>query len=322
MQRTTLILTAFIVLGVFLPGAHAKLYRWVDADGNVHYSDKIPTDQVQHARDELNKQGMGIRSTPRAKTAEEIEREQELKRLRAEQQRLIEEQKATDRVLLRTFRSEDDIILARDGKLTAIDVMIHVTQSNIRRHQAKLAQLQERAANLERSGRKVSDNLLANIDTTVRGINESYSLIDKKEQEKQAIRDKFGQDLKRFRELKNIHPKESEIAEEEKQGRELQNLVQCADAQACEEAWQRAETFVRLHSNTPMQMAGTKILMTAAPQRDQDIGITVSRLKRPNDATLLFMDLYCRDTPRGKEMCLSDKVQAIRQAFRSEVGGL
>ncbi len=322
MQRTTLTLAAAIALGLLLSPTQAKMYRWVDADGNVHYSDKIPTDQVDQARDELNKQGVGINRTPRAKTAEELAKEQELERLRLEQQRLIEEQQASDRVLLRTFRSEDDILLARDGKLAAIDVMIQVTQSNIRRNQAKLAQLQERAANLERAGRQVPDKLLANINTTLRNINDGYTAIDKKEQEKQAVRDTFGLDLKRFRELKNIRPKPEQIAREE-QRKELDNLVHCKDEQACDAAWAKAETFLRTHATTPMQMLGGRILMSAAPKRDDDISITISRLKRPEqDATLLFMDLYCRDTPRGKELCDSDKVKAIRQTFLTDVGGL
>ena len=74
----------------------------------------------------------------RPKTAEEIAQEKELARLRAEQKRLIEEQRAKDRVLLRTFRSSDDILMTRDGKLTAIDTSIQITRSNIKRLKFKL----------------------------------------------------------------------------------------------------------------------------------------------------------------------------------------
>jgi hypothetical protein len=321
MYRNTLTIPfALLALTLLLPAAQAKMYRWVDKDGNVHYSDKIPPDQVDQARDELNRHGIEVGNTPRAKTAEEIKQERELERLRAEQQRLIEEQQAADRVLLRTFRSEDDIILARDGKLAAIDVMIQVTHGNIRRHQGKLTELQQQAANLERSGRQVPEQLRANMDTTVRNINESYSLIDTREQEKQVIRDKFGQDLKRFRELKNIRPKNHEAADEQTAG-ELKNLVKCADPQACDATWKRAEAFVKRHATTQMQLAGPKILMTRAPKRDSDISITVSRLQRDSETTLLFMDLYCRDTPRGNERCQSAEVEAIRQLFQREVGG-
>lgn len=302
------------------PAATAKLYKWVDEEGNVHYSDKIPPQQIKRAREELSDQGIKVKETPRAKTQEEVEKELELKRLRAEQKRLIEKQKAADRVLLRTFRSEDDIILAQDGKLVAIDVMIQLTQSNIRRQQVKLAQLQNRAASLERSGKKVPDHLLGNIDATLKSINEGYTTIERKEQDKQAIRDTFSRDLNRFRELKNIQPKAQ--AAEEQSYQDLKNLLSCADQAACDAAWKRAEEFVRSHATTRLQILSDKIIMTAAPVKDQDVSITVSRIQNKDTGkTVLFMDLYCKETPRGAEHCASPEIQGIRSAYRSRVGG-
>ena len=146
MHPITLTLSLLIAL-VAIPAAQAgKLYRWVDEEGNVHYTDQIPADQVDRSRDELSDKGVRTATVPRAKTKEEREEERRVEQLRAEQQRLIEKQQAADRVLLRTFRSQDDIVMAMGGKLAAISVMIKITQGNIRRHQKKLADLQHQAA--------------------------------------------------------------------------------------------------------------------------------------------------------------------------------
>lgn len=314
----TVALTALLL--ITSTSSTAKLYRWVDADGNVHYSDKIPPSQVELAREQLNERGVHIGTTTRAKTAEEVAREQELERLRAERQRLIEKQNAADRVLLRTFRSEDDLIMARKGKIQSIDVMIKVAQSNIRRHQAKLTDLQRRAASLERTGRLVPKQLVSSIDTTLANINQGYSTIDRKEREKSSIREVYDRDLKRFRELRPPSPSEELATMHTVQ--KLDNLVHCADQAACSEAWKRAETYVRRYATTRMQMLGDNIIMTAAPHETKDISITVSRIEnRENGTTVLFMDLFCKETTTGKELCASDKVQKIRAAYQREVGG-
>lgn len=319
MRRIVLVISLVFLLLAISTGNAAKLYRWVDEEGNVHYTDTIPPTQVKRGHQELSKDGVRTREVPRAKTQEEVERERELKRLRAEQQRLIEEQKAEDRVLLRTFRSEDDIQLAREGKLAAIDAQIKVVQGNIRRHQQRLAAFQHRAATAERSGKAASVSLLANLETTVQNINQAYSSIERKEQSKKAIRETFGRDLNRFRELKNLTPKKP--TEEERTTRELQNLVRCNGAEDCARAWERAEAYVRAHATTPMQMIGKNIIMTAAPAKDQDISITVSRIRNSDtDHTVLFMDLFCRETPLGKELCNNEQVISIRQTFRNNVG--
>jgi len=314
---------SFVLLSLLLtvPAAQAaKLYRWVDADGNVHYTDQIPPEQVERARHELSDEGVRTQKVERAKTREEIEEERRLEKLRAEQQRIIEKQQAEDRVLLRTFRSEDDLLMARDGKVTAIDLQIKVIRGNIRRYQERLAQMQRKAANLERAGRPVPKNQVENIETTLRQIKEAYSTIEQKEQDKTRIRQAFATDLKRFRELKNISDPTGGGQDQESGA--LPNLVSCANPTACAQAWKRAEAFVRQHATTPMQMHSDSIIMTAAPVNDNDVTVTVSRLRnRKTGTTALFMDYFCKDSPGGREHCATASVAAIRQKFHSAVSG-
>ena len=296
----------------------ARLYRWVDAEGNVHFSDHLPPQEAQRAHEELDSSGVRVRVVPRAKTPEEIAKERELARLRAEQQRLIEEQKARDRVLLRTFRSEDDLILARDGKLAAVDVLIKVTQGNIRRYQTRLGDLQRRAADLERAGRTVPRRLLENIAATRRAIEDAYAQIGRREREKDLIRQAFAKDLERFRELKHLTA--SRQTQERQEGATLSNLVPCGTEKVCERRWARARAFVRERASTPVQMEGENILVTAPPRRDDDIAIAVSRLRdRDSGRISLFLDLRCKDSSIGARLCASPKVAAIRKAFRAEM---
>ena len=319
MRSTLLALSLVTALLAVTAAQGGKLYRWVDEEGNVHYTDKIPPEQSERGHQELSDQGVRTQVVPRAKTKEEIAREQELKQLRAEQQRLIEKQKAEDRVLLRSFRSEDDLILARDGKLAAIDAQVKVIQGNIRRYQSYLSNLQSRAATVERTGTSPPPRVLGKIEKTLQNVNRSYAAIERKEQVKTSIRERFAQDLKRFRELKNLTPKQPEV--EEQQTHLLPNLVSCSNQEECGRVWEKAEAFVRANATTSMQMIGENIVMTAAPTKDEDISITVSRIVNPETGRIiLFMDLFCKNTPIGKEFCNSEHVETIRTKFRSELG--
>jgi hypothetical protein len=300
----------------------ARTYRWVDESGRVQYSDRLPPEYAKGARSHLNKRGIETDRVERAKTAEELAREAELKQLQAEKQRLIEEQREKDRALLRTFRSEDDILMARDGKLASIDTSIQIDRSNIHRLKLKLASLQKNAADAERSGTKVSKGYLKQIESTRKTLKDAHANIIRKEQHKVQIREKHQADLVRFRELKHLRQAKQEQSDE-KSGRItlLETVVFCPDQASCDALWQRAEAYVRKHSTTRMQLLAESIIMTAAPAKDKDITIAVSRIVEPETtAAKLFLDLQCKESPRGKEFCGTPAVEAIRAGFRSFMG--
>ncbi len=307
-----------ITLLAFTSASEArKLFRWVDDQGKVHYSDHVPIEHSRSARSELNDQGLEINRTEAAKTEREIAREKELKRLRAEQQRLIEIQQASDRVLLRTFRSEDDMLMARNGKLTAIEGNILEIRSNIRRMKDKLADIQKTAAGLERQGYPLSKNLLKYIRNTRQQLKENYASIIRKEQGKEQIRQKFTSDLKRFRSLKNLHTLDDNLLTGPKKASLLDTVVTCSDKTACDLAWQKVETYVRENATTRLQMLSDSIIMTAAPVQDTDISITASRIPvKEQSGAELFMDLQCKNSPRGKDSCLTKEIKDIQAGFR------
>jgi tRNA-dihydrouridine synthase len=59
--------------------------------------------------------------------------------------------------------------------------------------------------------------------------------------------------------------------------------------------------------------------MFAAPARDDDLSLTVSRIAAKDGAQSIFLDLQCRKTTYGQEFCASEAVRQIRRDFRSAV---
>ena len=309
----------FCVIGVAFPGKEAKLYRWVDDEGVVHYTDQIPPNQVDKGHAELTDRGVRVGVVPPAQTLEEIQRARELERLRAQQERLVEQQRAADRVLLRTYRSVDDLVMARDGKIAAIDVVMAVSRGNIRRQQDWLRNLRAQAADLERTGKSVPAHITEAIAKSERYIRESYATIVEREQEKEAICADFDRDLKRFRQLKDI-PEDNANARADVPRLALRNLVTCDSAAQCDQYWARALAYVQTHATTPVQTSGSNIFITAPPETHEDLGITLSRIQeKAGAATSIFLDLQCKNQTSAEVGCVDARALKVLSGFRDAV---
>jgi len=316
-RRLPLLLTALLLTTNAQAG---KLYKWVDEEGHTHYTDSIPPTEAQRARSQLDEHGVTIRQVDAAKTPEQLRQEAEEERLRKEQERLAEKQRQEDRVLLRTFRSEDDIVMARDGQIQAVDTYIRVTESNIKRLKTTLAEMQLNAAELELSGQPVSPRFLREIESKREALKDAYQSIIIREDEKNRIRQSFAKDLKRFRELKQLAQSSDPLLEANQSYTDaLMNVYNCGEDKDCEAPWQKARAYLRKHSTTPVKMDGENILMTGTPAENDDISITVSRIRdRKTDQTLIFMDLQCKDTSQGAMLCNSgERVKRIKENFQS-----
>ncbi len=320
-MSSKLLLTALLALACAANTAlAAKLYKWVDEEGHTHYSDKVPPSEAKRARTELDESGVAVDKVDAAKTPEQLRQEAEEKRLRKELEKLAEKQRQEDRVLLRTFRTEDDIIMTRDGQIQSVDTYIRVTEANIKRLKNTLAEMQNEAADRELSGQGISSRFLKDIEAKRQALKDSYQSIVDREEEKKRIRNSFAKDLKRFRELKQmtqtIDPMQEAIESNEAA---LLNVYQCGDDKTCEQPWQRAISYAKEHCTTPVKMAGDNILMTGSPVENDDISITVTRIHdRKADQTLIFMDLQCKNTSQGKALCSrGERVRRIKENFQT-----
>ncbi len=308
-----------LLLFVLSATAQARLYKWVDEEGNVHYTDKIPPAQVERGHDTLSDKGIRVDSVAPAMTAEEIQREKELERRRKQQERLIAAQRAADRSLLSNYRNADDLLLARDGQLASVDVMTQATKGNIRRQQEWLRRLRSEAANLERAGKELTPDLQDRITRTEHEINSSYASIVSREQQKQKIRDDFDRDLRRFIKLKGL-PDET-LADKIRQPPQG-NLARCGSADACTASWQRATAYVRAQANTPVLHVGEILVINEPPTKDGDVSLALSLIR--DDAgggASLYLDLQCKRFETSEVACKTEPGVTVLAGFKAAVTG-
>ena len=198
---------AFSVLAVALllsaGAAHAQMYRWVDGNGRVHYSDTAPTTYRKSGGAELSKQGNIIRRTQsEAERRAEAERQAEQKRIQAEQGK----QAQLDRALTQTYTTEAEIDLARDRALEHHRLAIRGAEIRGKAVEANLAELKARIANIEKSGRPVSPNLKEQLDQASRESLDLKRTILNNEEAMLQVREKYAVDKLRFRELTGKKP--------------------------------------------------------------------------------------------------------------------
>jgi hypothetical protein len=319
MDLKNLGIAIFFCFNLSLTCNAGKLYKWVDDEGRTHYSDKLPPSETHRARSHLDQHGITVQKVDAAKTDEELRQEREQERLRLERQRVLEKQQALDRVLLRTFRTEDDILMTRNGQLQAVETHIRVTQSNIKRLKSTLDEMEQFAAQRELSGKLVSKKMLKDIEVKRQALQDAYSSIIDREHHKNRIRQSFAKDLNRFRELKKLNTDTNPIEEaKESFSNALQNVYDCQADRTCDKPWKLAKQYLKKHSTTPVKIDGTNIIITAEPVNEGDISISMSRIEDSRKGnTVIFMDLQCKkDTKRNIACEKTPEVMQIKAGFQ------
>ncbi len=211
---TTTVLTSLLLAAMLLSPAHATgLYKWVDEDGQIRYSDRLPPSQVKQGHQQLNKQGIVIEEKDRALTEEEKEAArqaqiEEEKRLAEEAERKAEEarlaaiQREKDKVLLLTFSSEKELTAVFNGRAAVIDSVISLIEKSIITTEEQLQALQARAEQAYTSqGKEVPGGLAQRIEEAIRKIENRNKQLAQKQAERDKVEQTYERDLERFRVL-------------------------------------------------------------------------------------------------------------------------
>ena len=184
--------------------AQRKLYRWTDKDGEVHYTDQLPPEAAQDKREELNRQGITVKVTERARTPEEQAAwEAEQERLEVER-KVAEERAKMDAVLTGSYPTEADLQRAYKERFDLIEQSLESARVGIRSQEKSLAELLQHAADLERNGQKVTASVTDSIARTRDQVSDQRAYLERREAERNALQREYDQLLSRYRELKGV----------------------------------------------------------------------------------------------------------------------
>ena len=196
-----------LLLTASIEPAEAQLYRWVDDDGNVHYTDSIPPERARDGRRVYSRDGVAEEDIEAAPTEEERQALREQRRREQEEaeaeRRAREEQAAFDRFLLRTYTGTDHIHRVREDRMDSVDRRRRQVQSRLERDQAELEGLREQAAEAERrSGREAElDRLYQRIERIEERLESRWDSLEDLDREEARMEEEFRSHLERYREL-------------------------------------------------------------------------------------------------------------------------
>ena len=203
----------------------AKMYKWVDENGQVHFGDSVPEQYLHKAHDEVNERGVVIRHKEAMKTPEELAAERRLEQERKKAELIEKKKKQRDRVLLDTYTTERDLIVARDSRLEAVDSQIKLSQSIIDDSSKKIKSLEKQVAEIKASNRKVPDDLYRRIKREQQQIEVQTRVMSEHKKRRNKIATQFDDYIKRFKVLKEEQRARRERLTKEKMGKSMRTGV-------------------------------------------------------------------------------------------------
>ncbi|HEX2668382.1 MAG TPA: DUF4124 domain-containing protein [Gammaproteobacteria bacterium] len=211
-MKTSRILLLGAALLLAAGAAHAggnsktKLYKWVDKNGVTQYGSSIPPEYASQESQQLNSQGMVVKTQDAQKTPEQLAAEAQAKAEADRQAEALKEQKKRDKVLLDTYTSVGDMERDRDSKLSAIDAQINVLNGSITSVQNALADFQERASELTAKNKPVPADLQKHVESSRQQLILNQQQLLQQQQYKQQMSDQFKADIARYKELTAPQP--------------------------------------------------------------------------------------------------------------------
>lgn len=187
---------------VSLPAQAGKIKCWKNSDGIRECGNSVPPEYAQKGHDELNDQGIKLKSIEPALSKEEIAERNRIETDKKAKQQAIDAKKLQDRVLLSTFANEDEVIMARNGKVIALRTEIKLTQKSLNKAKNHLIKSRKSAANYERAGKRIPLKITNDVTVGQQKIENYEQFITNKENELKAINTQFDSDLKRYRVLR------------------------------------------------------------------------------------------------------------------------
>jgi Domain of unknown function (DUF4124) len=321
-RLTTIIMACF--LGLFSSQlVHAnKMYKWVDEKGNTYFSDQVPPKHSQFRRESLSKYGRPVEITEKAKTRSEEALDRLLMALKEAQEKIIAQQMYHDKALRITYNKLEDLQNTYNAKLQELETEQKLTISNLKRLDNQLETLNRQAAIHERNGEKVPQSLVDEIKATEKDSQQTYVKISQHIEKKNKVIEEFNVDIARYKQLtQSAEQKRREQQKEEIKAANELGVFVCESDRECDKAWKIAGDFITKHStssnSTEPEIDSSRIIMGRMPDKDNDLSLAISKVDIGDRKQKLFLDIRCRDSSIGIELCASKKVQDIRVAFRN-----
>jgi len=201
MHSAPVLILLLLLLLIAAPAAGQTVYKWVDEDGNVHYSQTLPPEKVRDQHDKLTAEGLLAERIERAPTPEEREvLERELEALRDEQARQARQQQQ-DQMFLATYPTEADVRRSFEVRRDTLQSERETVESLIDENRQNFNELILQAADHERSGETVPPHLGDMIANARAGLRRLGARLDEIDEQLASLGQDLEAELQRHRRI-------------------------------------------------------------------------------------------------------------------------
>ena len=199
-----LLLLLVLLQAISSPAMAANIYRYVDNQGRMVWDSKIPSQYVKNGYSILNERGQVIQVVPRALTPEEIAQQSQALEAQKQAEAAERAQLEADSLLLRLFRSPEDIERKRDEKLEQLDVQRTVLSAARNKTQEEVTRLEGILTRSEQANLDPSPDTIESLKFQTAEIERLQGLLTNLDVEaEQAVAD-AARDIGRLKELLNL----------------------------------------------------------------------------------------------------------------------
>ncbi|MFB9066907.1 DUF4124 domain-containing protein [Pseudofulvimonas gallinarii] len=190
-MRLALLFTLLALLILPATAQSTRVYKWQDEHGNVHYSDRLPSDRTAQNREVLNANGVRINTldTPQLTPMAAAQRQELLRNAQR------------DTALAVTFENEDALRRVQDERIAVLRSGLTSARANIERIQASLAQHEGDANAYISEGKSVPAPIRINLERVRQMLAEQEAETAKLEQRYNETLLEHRAEIERYREL-------------------------------------------------------------------------------------------------------------------------
>ena len=193
-----LLLAGLLLSGVVMAQQRGRVYRWLDNEGQIHYGRTLPPEYADLPYQKLNEAGIVVDSVAGALTDEQIAELAATEIREAEEQKLQEIRDRQNRALIAkypTIEAMDDS-LAFNLERVGNDILI--AQAVFDSQIEGLVKEVRNAANLQRAGRPVHEQLHIKVAEMRANISDHQGNVDTLQVSRESVKNKYEQEKARY----------------------------------------------------------------------------------------------------------------------------
>jgi hypothetical protein len=201
--------------GFMHEAAAANTYRYKDDNGRVIHGSTVPPQFVKNGYEILNERGVVIQTVARALTEAELAAQEAQRAEREAAEALAREQQQADSLLLRLYRSPEEIARKRDERVTIIDGQITALVASLQKAEAEVTRLEELIKTQTAGGAAAAEQTVEALRIQTDERDRLVALHARLDTDRASALADAERDMKRLAELMGLPPPDLETVAEE-----------------------------------------------------------------------------------------------------------